>query len=382
MNNTNKDILTCINSKGKWSQLFEIAYISDYITKSDRINVSMACKYYRYRLNPKIFNKLTLLKGGVMLHFNLKSRTEYKHKLQMLIKRLNLDLKGVRQYIQVLELCDGFSTEFSTELISLFPNIAVFKVYSLNYRYDLVNLINLLSNLQHLKGVELSTGYYAYPEEQNDKIIEFFKSLNSLKFLKSNYSIPLESPFLKIDQNFTKLNTLTILNDSLLANLQYCMPSLKRIELPGYKMNEELMTNFIKLNPQLKRMECKWHQIDFIQRIWSPYATETRKMSEFKTRPYYNLFLTILRQYNIKYIVMDYVSRGDLYINIIKVTWIEKNDIEVVSIYHTKYNEIDWTLCKGLNDVLVLKYSYFKFFEYDNRFNYRYDMFDWKFIFN
>ncbi|KXN70049.1 hypothetical protein CONCODRAFT_7442 [Conidiobolus coronatus NRRL 28638] len=300
----------------------------------------------------------------------------------MLIKWLSLDLKSIRQHVQVLEVCDGFSIEFPSELISLFPNIVVFKVYSLNYRYDLVNLINLLSSLKHLKGVELSTGYYNYPKEQDNQILEFFKSLNSLKLTRSNHSIPLGSPFLKIDQNFTKLNTMTILNDTVLANLQFCLPNLTGIELPNYKVSESLLANFIKLNPQLKRMECKWHQIEFIQRIWSPYVTLTRKMSEFKTQPYYSLILAILRQYNIKYIVMDYVSYDNLIINIVKVSWTGKYDIEVVSIYHTKYNEIDWTFCKGLRDVLVLKYCYYKFFEYNNSYNYFYDMFDWKFVFN
>ncbi|KXN70048.1 hypothetical protein CONCODRAFT_171103 [Conidiobolus coronatus NRRL 28638] len=371
MNNGNKDILTYKDNKVNWSQLFEIAYISDYITKSDRINVSMI-----------FFKKLTLLKGSDILYFNKKCKAEYKHKLQMLIKSLNLDLKGVRQYIQVLELCDGFSIEFSTELISFFPNIVIFKVCSLNYRYDLVNLINLLSNLEHLKGVELSTGYYAYPEEQNDKIIQFFKSLNSLKFLKSNYSIPLESPFLKIDQSFTKLNTLTILNDSLLANLQYCMPSLKRIDLPNYDVNEGLLANFIKLNPQLKRMDCKWHQTQIIQRMWSPYETISRKISDLESCECHRLFMSILHQHNIKYILNDYVFGGDLYINIVKVTWSGKDDVEVVRIYNSKFKEIEWTFCKGLSDVLVFNYYYYKFFEIDSPINNCYDMFDWKFVFN
>jgi hypothetical protein len=382
MNNGNNEIIKHIDDRGIWSRLFEIVYVSDYITKSDRISLSMTCKYYRYRLNPIIFNKLKLLKGGVILPFNKKSKAEYKHKLQMLIKRLNFDLKFIGQYVQVLELCDGFSSEFPVGLFDLFPNIIVFKVYSLKYRYDLINLVNLLSNLRYLTGVELSTGYYNYSKEQDNKILEFFKTLNSLKFLKSNHSIPLGSPFLKIDQSFTKLNTLTILNNRVLANLQFCLPSLTKIELPGYKVNEALLAKFFKLNPQLKRMDCKWHQIEFIQRIWSPFATIARKMSEFKTQPYYSLILAILRQYNIKHILMDYVSSGDLYINIVKVSWIEKDDIEVVSIYHTKYREIDWSFCKGLNDVLVLKYNYYKFFEYDNHYNYCHNMFDWNFIFN
>jgi hypothetical protein len=210
MNNGNNEIIKHIDDRGIWSRLFEIVYVSDYITKSDRISLSMTCKYYRYRLNPIIFNKLKLLKGGVILPFNKKSKAEYKHKLQMLIKRLNFDLKFIGQYVQVLELCDGFSSEFPVGLFDLFPNIIVFKVYSLKYRYDLINLVNLLSNLRYLTGVELSTGYYNYSKEQDNKILEFFKTLNSLKFLKSNHSIPLGSPFLKIDQSFTKLNTLTI----------------------------------------------------------------------------------------------------------------------------------------------------------------------------
>jgi hypothetical protein len=342
----------------------------------------MACKYYRYRLNPIIFNKLKLLKGGVILPFNRNSKAEYKHKLQILIKRLSLDLKRIGQYVQVLELCDGFSSEFPVGLFNLFPNIVVFKVYSYSYRYKIVNLVDLLSKLKYLKGVELSTGYYNYPKEQDDKVLEFFKSLYSLKFILSSYSIPLGSPFLKIDQSFSRLNTLTILNARALENLQFYMPNLKRIELPSYKVNEVLLANFFKLNPQLKRMDCKWHEIQFISRIWSQYTAVTCRLSEFKPHNYYSLLLTILNQYNIKYILTEYVSYGDPYINIAKVTWTRRDDIEVVRIYHSKFNKIDWEYCKRLSDVLVMRFSYFKFFEFDYRFNCSYSILDLKFVIN
>jgi hypothetical protein len=362
----NGQLLENIDIKPNWSQLFEISYISDYIPARDRIILSMACKYYRHRLNPIIFNKLKLLKNGVILPFNHKSKTTYEHKLEILVKRLKLDLKKIAHLVKVLELCDGFDNQFIVELINLFPNITVFKVFSVNYRYNLVNLVDLLSELKNLKAVELSAGYYGYNPSENSKITQFFKTLNSLKFLRNGHSLSKTSPFLHIDQSFSKLNTLTIYDDKVLANLQFCIPTLKCIELPNYKLNEHLLLNFLQSNPQLTQMYCKWHRINFIARILGVQPRKSHSLIEFKNEQYYQFFINFINLYKINYIIYEYFEGFKLVLHVLKINREAKGEVVISGEYVQKVKQVNWRRLARLDNVMVLRYVYQNFYEIDN----------------
>ncbi|KXN70046.1 hypothetical protein CONCODRAFT_7439 [Conidiobolus coronatus NRRL 28638] len=371
--NSNDQLTNNIDKTVNWSQLFEISNISDYTPVRDRIALSMACKYYRHRLNPIIFSKLKLLKNGIILPFNRKSRATYKHKLEILIKRLKLDLKKVAHLVRVLELCDGFDSQFPAELINLFPNIIVFKVFSVYYRYDLVNLVDLLGNLKNLKGIELSAGYYNYPLSENTKIMQFFKTLNSLRFLRNGHSLPNTSPFLQIDQSFSKLNTLTIYDDRVLANLQLCIPNLKWVELPNYKINEHLLLNFLQFNPQITQMYCKWHRVDFIARILGVQPRKSRSLTEFKDQEYYQFFINFINLYKINYIIFEYFEVSKPVLNVLKINREAKGEIVISGEYTQKGKQINWKRLAKLDNVMVMRYVYQNFYEIDNYYPIRLD---------
>jgi hypothetical protein len=380
----NDQLLENIDSKPNWSQLFEISYISDYIPTRDRITLSMVCKYYRHRLNPIIFNKLKLLKNGAILPFNRKRKTAYERKLETLVKRLKLDIKKIAHLVKVLELCDGFDNQFIVELINLFPNIIVFKVFSSNCRYNLVNLVDLLSELKNLKAVELSAGYYGYNPSENYKITQFFKTLNSLKFLRNGHSLSKISPFLQIDQSFSKLNTLTIYDDKVLANLQFCIPTLKCVELPNYEINEHLLLNFLQFNTQLTQMYCNWHRGDFMARILGIHPSRPRSLLEFEDQKYCRLFNNFLNLFKINYIVFEYYVCSRPCLNVLKINREAKGEIVVSGEYNQQIRQLDWQRLVRLDNVLVLRYIYKNFYEIDNYYLARidYSKVDTKFIIN
>jgi hypothetical protein len=269
------------------------------------------------------------------------------------------------KFVKVLELCEGFDKEFAIEITELFPNIAMFKVFSENYRYNLDHLVELLDNLKYLIAIELSPGYYNYPEEKNANIINFFKKLKIIKVTANNHRIRKNSPFLQFDSSFSKLNILTILNDSVLENFQLQIPTLKCVEIPQYKVDENLLLNFLTLNPQLKKMYCKWHMIDFIQRLWFIQPSDTFKLIEHKTQNYYKLFMNILKLYKAKYLLLEYFEYAQMYIIVLKVNKQTNGEIELINDYKAKINQINWNKLGKLDGVIIMRYAYFKYFEKD-----------------
>ncbi|KXN70039.1 hypothetical protein CONCODRAFT_7432 [Conidiobolus coronatus NRRL 28638] len=367
MNSTNhEDQLTINDATPNWSHLTEIRYVSEYLPTPSLLTLSLSCKSFRNQLSPVIFKTLTLFKNGQILPFNPSSKATYKHKLQILIRRLRADLSNITKFVKVLELCDGFDKEFATRIIELFPNIAIFKVNSKNYRYNLDYLVELLNNLNYLIGVELTSGYYNYTEDKNGNIVNFFKKLRILKFTRNNHRIPKYSPFLQFNSSFTKLNMLTILNDSVLANFQLQVPNLKCVELPHYKVDESLLLNFLTLNPQVKQMYCKWHMVDFIERLWFIQPTKKFKLTEYKTQSYYNLFLNIIKLYKVNYLLLEYFSNEEMNIILIKINNLTNGELELVNEYKAKINQINYNKLGNLDGLMIMRYAYFKYFENEN----------------
>ncbi|KXN67870.1 hypothetical protein CONCODRAFT_19340 [Conidiobolus coronatus NRRL 28638] len=247
-----------------WKNFPDTYHISLYLTHNDLIQLSLTCKYLRLKFKSKILSKLALLSGGEIIPGK---PNESDREKQFAILAGMLEEKCLDRYDTINHcIIWGFiNRSFAKKFFNLFANITRLELYSNYYERYFVDstigsntiLTEILYPLKNLESLILSSELINSSESLSKLDLKLPNSLKILHLIESYYNVDTLNyyPIENIDEGYTNLKKLTIINNNMLKNITTKIESLTDVAIfsrQHYRF--EKLSQFFTLNSQLKKL--------------------------------------------------------------------------------------------------------------------------------
>ncbi|KXN66564.1 hypothetical protein CONCODRAFT_11547 [Conidiobolus coronatus NRRL 28638] len=251
-----------------WRYLPNIYQLSQYLPQSDLIQLSLACSQFRDKLNSVIFKKLELMRGGIVIP----GKPNKSSKKKQLISLLDMLEEGYLDRYNIVNHCifgEFFNSRFARNFFNLFNNITQLELYSgndyncyihLSITEDIGSNTALIEALYPLKNLESLTmsseliNSLIYSSRLSLKLPVCLKSLNLIES-KVDLNRLKFYPFENINEEYSNLKKVTIINDTMLSSMVTRMKSLTDVTIFNHKyFSKNSLIQFLLLNPQLEKL--------------------------------------------------------------------------------------------------------------------------------
>jgi hypothetical protein len=276
----NKDssniILINNNSDIEWSSLPLITTISSYLYKSDLIELSLTCRYFRNKLNSKIFYSLTLFQSENFNNFKIKrprlSTLELKTEL---INSIIQDLDKKAVLVKKIRLNHKINPFIADIIQSSFINCSTLIIKTKYY----IKLTTLLKLTQ----LKLKFIYLEGISGRVQTLLSYYKAIFPLK-IKC-----ISSPWYFLNENLR--NVLNTVNFNTYKNLE------------SWKITGKFDFNrFLKPQPTIKELYLINHPILDNDKLRLTFSNNTQLeyLSFYSIRPNFEIIQSIVNLPNLK----------------------------------------------------------------------------------
>ncbi|KXN65330.1 hypothetical protein CONCODRAFT_20778, partial [Conidiobolus coronatus NRRL 28638] len=247
----------------KYSDIYQL---SQYLSQSDLIQLSLTCSQFRNKLNSTIFRKLDLIKYGEV------TNSKYESKINFFMRTLKKIYPSRYRFVKHCLLLVPCSSSFAVKFYNTFSYVTKLELYSSidNSRYvifDTNNISNLISTLKPFNKLEiliLDCKLISLSEDSgssNFKLPTCLKVFNITGDLGYNLSF---GPIENINEEYTGLKNVTIINNKMLANISNSINSLTEVViLNNNHFCCKTLTQLFSQNSQLKKISISLKFIEF-----------------------------------------------------------------------------------------------------------------------
>jgi hypothetical protein len=275
-----------------WQYFPDTHQLSLYLAHNDLIQLSLTCKRFRVKLKSKLLSKLVLLKVGEIIpgEPNYPSKKKQFTALFDILQEEYLDRYDAVNHCVIW---DFINRSFAKKLSNLYTNITRLELYSTYSDHDCNRyfihpaigsntiLTEILYPLKYLESLKMSGELINCFESSSKLSFKLPKSLKILHVIESDYNINMLNyyPIENIDEGYTNLKMLTIMNNKMLKTIttkiesltdiiifsrqQYCFnrldwffslnSHLKKLTIPENFLRSEVVKTVLQMN-QLKQL--------------------------------------------------------------------------------------------------------------------------------
>jgi hypothetical protein len=334
-----------------WVYLPNTDTLPQYFKQNDLIELSKACKSYRFQLKSQVLRRVNINTRVIKL-LNIRSQHK-KHEHERIINSLRFDFAESFHLVSHVIIKISFSNEYICKFFALFPKISNIKIIG-HLRYGFNNLITTLHNSKHLEHIILSPKFTTFNSKLNSVYFSLFYRLKSINIECSSCKNGEKLPIDIIDSSFINLERLTVVNDHMLSKLSNGAPYLLYVEFfQKYYFNMEELNSFFTNNYQLKQVSISSNNLDE-NVVNSILALGNLYKLEIKCYGYRACNLKIYTEnFSIKHFVYDgfeFVHFNAAITNILKMC----KSLEVYQIFDIKYYDCIMSNEFPLIDTLLL----------------------------
>jgi hypothetical protein len=251
-----------------WKYFPNIYQLSLYLARNDLIQLGSTCKCLRLKLKSKFTSKLVLMKGGQIIPSkpNGPSKSKQLIPLSEILEEDYLDRYNIVNHCVIWE---SFNKGFARSLFNLFTNITQLELYSSynknNSDYISIDrkvgsntvLIEALYPLKRLESLIMGSQLINSLRYSSRLILKLPFCLKNLTLIESKLNQDLLKfyPIEIINEKYSNLNKVTIINDRMLSNMAVNMKSLTEVVIFNHqRFTNSNLTKFLLLNPQLEKL--------------------------------------------------------------------------------------------------------------------------------
>jgi hypothetical protein len=326
-----------------WKYIPNIYQISQYLPRSDLIQLSSTCKHLTLKLKSKFISKLELIRGGQIIPGkpNISSR---RKQLDILFNILEEDYLGKHNFVKHCILWEPCNNSFVTNIFSTFTLVNRLELYSSSDGISRSDLVQILEPLKKLEVLVFDCKFIDSHEGEN---VPNFKLPTCLKMLdvtgSSSNSLSFD-PIEIISEEYIELKKVTIINNNMLDSISASIRSLTEVNIFNSQyFSPKLLTQLFSSNPQLEKVSISLKSIesDVINSILS-----LKKLNRLNITKYIDENSNELNNLALNTSIKHLYIGGDITQNILLpiLSSIESLDILEFSGYDFwNFNTIDWS---------------------------------------
>jgi hypothetical protein len=251
-----------------WKYFPNTYQLSLYLARNDLIQLSLTCKCLRLKLKSKFTSKLVLMKEGIIIPSkpNKSSKSKQLISLSEILEEDYLDRYNIVNHCVIW---GSFNKGFAKNFFNLFTNITRLELYSgyienyYNYFYTDENfgsntvLIEALYPLKRLESLIMASELINNLRYSSSLALKLPLCLKNLTLIESKLNqrhlkfYPIEI----INEKYSNLNKVSIINDRMLSNMLTRMKSLKDVTIFSHRdFTRSNQIEFLLLSPQLESL--------------------------------------------------------------------------------------------------------------------------------
>jgi hypothetical protein len=251
-----------------WRYLLNINQLSLYLDRNDLIQLSLTCKQLRLKLKSKFISKLELMRGGIIIPSRPNGPSK-KKQLNILFDIVEEDYLDRYNIVNHCIIWNFFNSRFARSIFNLFTNITRLELYSgyaeNDYNYFSMDekvgsntvLIEALYPLKNLESLIMDSELINNLKYSSRLTLKLPFSLKNLTLIESKLNqrhlkfYPIEI----INEKYSNLNKVTIINNKMLSNMLTRMKSLTDVTIFNSRhFTKRNIAKFLLLNPQLEKL--------------------------------------------------------------------------------------------------------------------------------
>jgi hypothetical protein len=265
------------NNKADWQYFPNTYRLSLYLPHSDILQLGLTCKYFRLKLESKIFSKLELLHGNEFIP-GRPNKLGKKKQLVILADVLEDEYQDRYRIVSHCIFWKSINSKFARDFFNLFTNITQLELHSeyknaRRYSYYIekpvvgnIMLIEALYPLKNLKFLTMSSNLIDSEQGCSKRYLKLPSCLNTLDIIECKIinQVYFEFyPIENINEEYSSLKKVSIISDEMLSNMVTRMKSLVDVTIfsnPFFTKSN--LVQFLLLNPQLEKLTVPEYFLD------------------------------------------------------------------------------------------------------------------------